>query len=315
MNFAPRIGGFGGVKTIKYQLAITNYNYPFRQPLKTSHGEWKIREGIIISLKDAEGNISYGEIAPLPNFGSETLKQAQKFCSQYSQGITETEINQIPEQFPACQFAFESALAGFSAAKINEDHLQLSCLLPPGKDALKQWQIGWEKGHQTFKWKIGVFSLQEELSWFEQLLNLLPDSTQIRLDANAGLTLAEAKQWLTLADACGKVEFLEQPLPPQQFPMMLELATTFSTPLALDESVGTLRQLETCYENGWRGIFVVKCAIAGSPRYLQQLCEQYFLDLVFSSAMETSIGRQAALQLAMKLSSRRALGFGVDHWF
>lgn len=147
------------------------------------------------------------------------------------------------------------------------------------------------------------------------MLNLLPASTQIRLDANAGLTLAEAKQWLTLADASGKVEFLEQPLPPQQFSTMLELATIFSTPIALDESVGTLRQLETCYQNGWRGIFVVKCAIAGSPRYLQRLCEQYSLDLVFSSAMESSIGRQAAFRLATKLSPRRALGFGVNHWF
>jgi O-succinylbenzoate synthase len=302
-------------KTIKYQVSITPYEHPFRQPLQTSHGEWKTRQGIIISLQDSVGNISDGEIAPLPKFGSETLDQALKFCSQYSQGITATEIYNIPEQLPACQFAFESALVGFSAAMMPEDDFKLSYLLPAGQDALENWRIGWEQGHKTFKWKIGVFSLEQELYWFEKLVNLLPESSQFRLDANGGLTVKEAEQWLKIADASEKVEFIEQPLPPQQFLEMQKLAATFHTPLALDESVGTVRQLENSYQQGWRGIFVVKCAIAGSPRYLKQLCQKYPLDLVFSSAMETAIGRKAAFQLATKLSVRRALGFGVNQWF
>lgn len=243
------------------------------------------------------------------------MDQASKFCSQYSQGITATEIQNIPDQFPACQFAFESALDGFDATPIPEQDLALSCLLPAGKQALETWQSGWEQGQTTFKWKIGVFPLKQELFWLEQLVNALPDNSQLRLDANGGLTVAEAEQWLKCSDALGKVELIEQPLPPQQFQQMQWLDATFHTPLALDESVGTLRQLECCYQQGWRGIFVVKCAIAGSPRYLKQLCQQYPLDIVFSSVMETSVARQAAFRLAMKVSSHRALGFGVNHWF
>jgi len=187
--------------------------------------------------------------------------------------------------------------------------------LPAGNTALETWQWGWQQGQTAFKWKIGVFPLEQELSWLEQLVNALPKDSQLRLDANGGLTVAEAEQWLKYSDALGKVEFMEQPLSPRQFQEMQELDATFHTPLALDESVGTLRQLETCYQQGWQGIFVVKCAIAGSPRYLQQLCQQYPLDLVFSSVMETSVARQAAFRLAMKVSSHRALGFGVNHWF
>lgn len=298
-----------------YQLSIQPYHRPFRYPLKTRYGEWKVRGGIIISLQDTTGNISQGEIAPLPEFGSETLMDALNFCSQYSQGITTADIYSIPEKFPACQFAFESALNGFTSPPVNEDDLQLSCLLAAGKVVLEQWKLYWKKGYQTFKWKIGVFSLEEELHWFQQLLALLPDESQLRLDANGGLTLTQTKQWLTLADSSHKVEFIEQPLPPHQFLEMQELNKTFSTPLALDESVGTLRQLESCYHQGWSGIFIVKSSIAGSPRYLEHLCRKYPLDLVFSSAMETSVGRQAVLRLAMKLSPRRALGFAVDHWF
>jgi len=36
----------------------------------------------------------------------------------------------------------------------------------------------------------------------------------------------------------------------------------------------------------------------------------------FSSVFETAIGRQAALKLAVELSSHnKAIGFGINHWF
>jgi O-succinylbenzoate synthase len=269
----------------------------------------------MITLQDPEGQISYGEIAPLPGFGSETLDQAFAFCSQYSQGITATEIMQIPEQLPACQFAFESALESFFPQETPQQALSLSVLLPAGESVLQAWQSAWQQGQQTFKWKIGVFSLEEELAWFEQLVNALPEEVQLRLDANGGLTLQETQQWLHKADLSGKVEFIEQPLPPHQFEQMQELAATFTTPIALDESVGTLRQLQTCYNRGWRGIFVLKCAIAGSPRLLRELCHQYPLDLVFSSVMETTVAREAVFRLARELNPKRALGFGIEGWF
>jgi hypothetical protein len=62
---------------------------------------------------------------------------------------------------------------------------------------------------------------------------------------------------------------------------MLEMNTQYSTPIALDESVATLDQLEACYQRGWRGIFVIKVAIAGSPKRLRQLCQEHEIDMVF----------------------------------
>lgn len=266
-------------------------------------------------MEDSQGRVSYGEIAPLPSFGSETYEEALNFCSQFSQGISAAEIYQIPERLPACQFAFESALEGFAATTIEEDRLALSYLLPAGKMALERWHLAKEQGQKTCKWKIGVFSLQEELAWFQQLIKVLPEEMTLRLDANGGLSLGDAEQWLKVADASGRVEFMEQPLPPSQFQEMQELAKRFQTVLALDESVGTFSQLEACYLQGWRGVFVVKCAIAGYPHYLRQLSKKYPLDLVFSSVMETAIARQAVFRLATKLSPHRAFGFGVNHWF
>ena len=169
----------------------------------------------------------------------------------------------------------------------------------------------------TFKWKIGLAPIQQELAIFNQLIKNLPSTAKLRLDANGGLNPQQARAWLQAADNTGgMVEYIEQPLTVREFGKMLALSSDYATPLALDESVANLKQLEDCYHQGWRGIFVIKAAIAGSPQRLRKFCQQYQIDAVFSSVLATKIARKAALRLAAELSSpHRAVGFGVDHWF
>ena len=300
-----------------YTFEFRTYCRQFRQPLKTHHGIWQVREGIILRLTDVAGNIGWGEIAPLPWFGSETLAQAVAFCESLTGKLTQETITTIPNALPACQFGLESAWETLFDAVTQSPiskKLTYSYLLPAGEEALaaaKNYQ-----DQSTFKWKIGVAQPEEEMAIFEELVRVLPTGSKIRLDANGGLTLAAAIAWLELSDRTGVVEFVEQPLPTTAFPQMLTWSRTFTTPIALDESVATLQQLVESYQRGWRGIFVIKPAIAGSPRHLRQFCANYPVDLVFSSVFETNIGRTAALRLATELSrSDRAVGFGLDSWF
>ena len=305
-----------------YSFEFRPYQRRFRQPLKTSHGIWSVREGIILRLNSADRE-GWGEIAPLPWFGSETLEAALKFCCQLGQEITGAVIQSIPVCLPACQFGFETAITDLSASKNHypTPHTPhptppLCKLLPTGEAALQAWQVAWNGGRRTFKWKVGVSAVEEELRIFRQLVTALPPSAKLRLDANGGLNLETAKAWLRETDRVNRVEFMEQPLAPEQFELMLKLNSDYATSLALDESVATIEQLETCYQRGWRGIFVIKAAIAGSPQRLRQFCQAHPIDAVFSSVFETEIGRKAALSLAAELSnSHRAVGFGVDDWF
>jgi len=298
-----------------YKFQFCPYERPFRQPLNTSHGTWEVREGIILKLTDSSGKIGWGEIAPLPWFGSETLAAALAFCEQLNGKVTAEIIAAIPENLPACQFGFESAILDIFETQKDLSQLNYSYLLPAGADALKKWPAGWKKGGRTFKWKIGVYSLTEELKLFEKLMQALPANAKLRLDANGGLSYSQAEEWLKNISG-SHVEFMEQPLPPQELAKMLKLSEKYSTPLALDESVATLKQLEQCYSWGWKGIYVIKAAIAGSPQRLRQFCRTTNVDVVFSSVFETNIGKKAALNLARELSNpNRAVGFGVENWF
>ncbi|MDF5723889.1 MAG: o-succinylbenzoate synthase [Rhizonema sp. PD37] len=323
---------------MKYRFEFRPYRRKFKQPLATSHGLWEVREGIILRLSDKTGCTGFGEIAPVKWFGSESFEEALEFCRQLPLEISTDDVFAVPSELPACQFGFESAweevrscavedlsfnltqrgvydedLYGFQSDK----SITFSGLLPTGKAALDEWRNLWEQGYRTFKWKIGVASIVNELEVFEKLAFVLPSKVKLRLDANGGLSFVEAAEWLKACDRHQiNIEFLEQPLPTSEFNAMLSLSNQYSTKLALDESVANIHQLKTCYQQGWRGIFVIKPAIAGSPKLLRQFFQDNEIDAVFSTVFETPIGKCAGLRLNTQLSkNNRAAGYGIAHWF
>ena len=307
-----------------YKLEFSLYKRNFKQPLKTSHGIWNIREGIILQLTSKTGETDLGEIAPLSWFGSETLSEALDFCHQLPKEITTEIIFSIPDNLPSCKFGFESASENLKQVEIEEkEELKepnfYSALLPGGKAALEIWEQLWQKGYRTFKWKIGVKKIQTELEIFQQLVKELPREINLRLDANGGLNFEEAKQWLEICENLNIIEFIEQPLPVDKFSEIFDLSNSYSTPIALDESIANLSKMQQYYQQGWQGIFVIKPAIFGSPAELRNFCKSYSIDAVFSSVFETKIGRKAVLKLARELQpslrKNRAFGFGVTHFF
>jgi o-succinylbenzoate synthase len=336
-----------------YRVEVTPYARPFRQPLQTSHGVWAVREGAIVTLTAADGSIGQGEIATLEWFGTESLGEAIGFCAGLNGWITTEQIFGIPDRFPCCQFGFESAIEGLSACgnvgdppfdkltaspksplkrgTLNSSHVppflrgargdqdskrspSIAALLPTGKAATHSWQTHHDRGDRTFKWKIGVHPIDDEIQWFHALHQQLPHDCQLRLDANAGLSLDAAKRWLETFEQY-PIEYLEQPLPVEQFAAMQTLGETYGTPIALDESIANLQSLQDCYDRGWEGIYVIKPAIVGSPRKLQGFLQCHTLDVVFSSVFETEVGYAAGLRLADRIGYDRALGYGTNHWW
>ena len=257
----------------------------------------------MIRLEDESGRVGFGEIAPLAWFGSESIEDAIAFCQSAPASIDADWIQTIP--FPACQFGFESAtLSPPQLPKLNHSALLVEA---------QNWKKLWNQGYRTFKLKIAVASIETEISTVKRLLDELPEDSTLRLDANTGLSEFKTHQWLEFCDGYN-IEFIEQPMRPDAFETMLNLSQQYRTPIAFDESVATLAQLRACFGQGWRGIFVIKPAIAGFPAQLRQFCQQHQLDTVFSTVFETAIGRRMGLQLAAELS-HRAVGYGTTHWF
>jgi o-succinylbenzoate synthase len=317
---------------MKLRWQFRCYQRPIQPPLQTGHGVWSTREGIILRFQAVEASEqtpappkpslgkSFGEIAPIPWFGSETLAEALALCQALPPVLTWADIAAIPETLPACQFGFASAWHNLSTAPANNAaQFSFSGLLPTGVAALDAWEPLWQQGYRTFKWKIGVAPVAQEIALYQQLNQVLPPEAKLRLDANGSLDSHRLQAWFQVLSPT-RIEFIEQPLPVDQFAVMQALSCSAPVPLALDESVANFAQLQVCYAQGWRGIYVIKPAIFGFPRRLEQFCQTHAVDVVFSSALETAIGRQAGLQLAQRIFAQklvypeRALGYGVNHW-
>jgi len=145
----------------------------------------------------------------------------------------------------------------------------------------------------TVKWKVAALDDALERQVLEALLARLPASARLRLDANGGWDRATAGRWATRLKAEPRLEWLEQPLPPDDRQGLEQLAAQL--PLALDES---LRSDPALCAGGWTGWQVRRPLAEGDPRPLLAALQAGRPRLMLSTALETGLGRRLLHHLA-----------------
>lgn len=298
-------------------LEFKPYRTAFATPFHTAHGEWTEREGILIRLTDVTGRSAFGEIAPIPWFGTETLEQALELCRLLGSEIDAERIAAISDSLPCCQFAFGSALEALDEAPgtSGEKLAEIARLLPTGVAALTAVQAAVERGFTRLKWKVGIADSAAEQLVFRELVGKLPTGTLLRLDANGAWDLATAESWIAACEGA-PVEFIEQPLAAGQDDALMKLGAAHKGFLALDESVTPPGELLRWLDRGWPGVVVVKPSLGGPPDRLRRLLAKSAADVVFTTALETKTGWHNALRFALGHRERkRVLGFGAGRNF
>ena len=297
-----------------YRFAVKPYRLPLRSPLRTAHGVWAVREGLIVRLEAETGAVTFGEIAPLPQFGTETLAESLERCLGFSDKTDDAALDDVPERFGCVRFALAMARAG----NLSVDHakrLPVTALLPAGQAALEVLPGKLEQGFLSFKWKVGVNRPEEEIGLLDDLLGLLPAYTRLRLDANGAWDRRTAEKWLARCSD-RPIEFVEQPAAPDDVDTLLGLANDYPVTLALDESVANLAAAREWQERGWRGVYVIKPALAGPLDEFAAWAKSSQADLVLSSAIETALGRAGIMRFTFAHDlTQRAVGFGVGEIF
>lgn len=308
-----------------YVFEYRRYRIPFRRPVRTAHGVWTEREGLWIRLTDESGRVVYGEAAPVPDFGLERVDDLEETCRQFGDRVAPATIEAIPSAMATLRSAFASAIG--PSSKPAHKLLTLAALLPAGRGAIAEAEARAEIGFRTFKWKVGVGDVAEELALFDDLCGVLPEGSRLRLDANGAWDRRRAERWL---ERCAErpVEFVEQPVLAQAIDggtgrrraddLLRGLAEAYPTPIALDESIIGDGDVAHWLAQGWRGIFVVKPSLLGNLTATLAQLEKAGAEVVFSSALETAIGAQSALRTAFGWRGvtkpdvpPRAIGFGV----
>lgn len=291
-----------------YTFAYRRYRRPLAVPLRTAHGEWRVREGLLIRLGDGAGGVGYGEMAPIPHFGTETLDDCEALCRALGPVVTDDELTGWA--LPCAQFAVGTALAMLGGALPPQRLFPVARLLPDGEQASADASTAVSQGFRVLKLKYRPGT--GDLDTLRALLvSLRGTRTRLRIDANCGLDARGARDLMdVLAIHAQGVEFLEQPFPPGSEPEMLGLMARHGVPVALDESVASPAAFAEHMD--WPGPLVVKPALMGNPLRLRERLRSRVGAVVLSSALETPIGLYGALLAAV--AEEPALGFGVANW-
>ncbi|MBI5766809.1 MAG: o-succinylbenzoate synthase [Verrucomicrobia bacterium] len=325
----------------KCRFQFRRYRLPFRTAVRTAHGAWTAREGLVVRVQGEGGEVGWGEAAPIPWFGTETIDEAETACREIGEWGEAERLESVPERLRCVRNAIAAALrevgqvsdlpsargdslpAGKGRVE-DPPYLSVAALLPAGRAVLGAIPPRAEAGFRVFKWKVGVGDVADELALLDDVCAALPEGAKLRLDANGAWDRRKAERWL---ERCAErpVEFVEQPCfaPPggatqgtallkQTEDLLKGLAGDFPTPLALDESIASDTDVERWLGAGWPGVFVVKPSLLGDVADTLARLERTKAAVVFSSALETAVGARAALRAAFGWpGEQRALGFGV----
>jgi O-succinylbenzoate synthase len=304
---------------VNHLFQYRRYRLSLRAPVRTAHGVWTEREGLLVRLVGEAGAVGYGEAAVLPWFGTETADDAEAACRELGERVDAARLANVPAKLGCLRNALAGALAeslgqGEKTRVGDPPYLSVAALLPAGRAALEAVRVKAEQGFRVFKWKVGVGDSEDELALLDDLCGALPEGAKLRLDANGAWDRRRAERWLERA-AERPVEFVEQPVAAEARgaeDLLRGLAEDFPTPIALDESIAGEGDIVRWLDQGWPGIFVVKPSLLGHVDEAMARLAKAKAAVVFSSALETAVGAKAALRVAFRWAGEhRALGFGV----
>ena len=197
-------------KAVTHRLEFRRYRVPFGREVRTAHRPWVEREGLLVRLEDEAGRSGYGEVAPIPWFGTETLEEAEEVLAKLGGAAEAASLEGIGERYGCVRFALASALSQDWVTPAEARRLPVAALLPAGKAALAAADQALESGFVALKWKVGVLAVSDELVVLDDLLARLPAHAKLRLDANGAWTTRQAA---TVLERCAArpIEFVEQP--------------------------------------------------------------------------------------------------------
>ena len=278
------------------------FSFQLTRKLITSKGIINKKIGLLLQLKDSNGNYGWGEVSPIE---ADEFKHCIEYLNAIGKITTKDSIENYLQELPgSLAFGLGSCLADLDHILENNLHFQRlsikesSFLLPTDIDPLesiKQY-INKSKKEQlssTIKWK--VYNKEnnfKEEKILQKILSILPKKFKLRIDPNGGWSRQKAQEWGNELKKEPRLEFIEQPLPSNDIEGLFSLSN--QVPIALDESLVDFPYLRKI----WKSWQIRRPAVDGDPRILSEEIGKENRQIVISTAFETGIGRRWINHLA-----------------
>lgn len=305
------------------------YSLPLARPWVAASAILTVRQGILLGVETAEGELGWGDCAPLPSSGETGHKRV--FAA------LKTAATALPGQAvaadlagiatPEVRWAVETALLDLRARRqgISLAHLLggtattevavNAALGPLDSGCGERARTALDRGFHLGKIKVGLGSVVEELQALHVLNNQLGGTMRLRLDANRSWDEADARRFLAgLSDL--PVDGIEEPLAAPTLNGLARLQAPVGFAVAIDESLAELGA-DTVIASGAIRRLVVKPARLGGLRRTLDLAAKARdagMELVVTSVVDSAIGVTAAAHVAAALPLVVAHGLATSEW-
>lgn len=321
------------------RLLLHPYRLPLRRPWRSAHGGLSERQGWLVRI-EASGLCGYGDCAPLPAAGTETLEAAAARLAHWQvrtkrgsdQELLDALSADRPSPTPAADAAVECALLDWHARNTGRSlrewlqagaakresiavNAALGALIGCTPEALC---AAIARGFRVIKLKVGTAPLDEELAHLRSLQSVLPAHAQLRLDANGAWDFSQARdllmalaQFTPQSERClPLIESLEEPLHKPRDAELAQLQALTSIPLALDESLPRRPWPPRADQLPVRRI-VLKPGVLGGLRPCLALARAALdagIQPVVTSLIDSAAGLWAGAELAAAISALGQVG-------
>jgi len=310
----------------------------FLRPARTSAGEFRERRTVLFALTDADGRTGYGEAAPWPGFGTETVEQSlaalETTCAlvpgtDLEAGDWPVEVALNLRNASAARAAFQGALWDLAARRAEvplATHLAQR-VLPTGTGAStvvathalllsadpaelrEEASRARDEGFRAAKLKLGAAALADDVARARAARAGLGRGLRLRGDANGAWSEPQAAAALeSLAEF--EFDYVEQPVTPHELAALARLRERSPVRVAVDESVATEEGALRLIATGAAAVYVLKPATLGGPaRALEiaRMVQQSGAEVVFSHTFESAVGARHAVHCAAALGAASAI--------
>ena len=308
------------------KVSLFRLKIPLKRPYKIASAEMKAFD-CVIALLEAENREGIGEaMADVQGYFWETPEEVWQFARDKGQKILGLSVSSarrfispfVAEQ-PCAATPFLTAMEVLSSAPALSPPAEtrlvpiLGILQATGAREMEREVQGFiSEGYDTIKIKVG-FQVDEDIRKVRMAQEMIQRKALIRLDANQGYTLPEAKKLVQNIDPRG-IEFLEQPFPEKEWESMAVLAGVSPVPLGLDESIYGIESLEKTVQLGCARFVKFKIMKMGSADALARAIEaakEFGLEAILGNgaAGEISCYHEALISSKMKLRAGEMNGF------
>jgi L-alanine-DL-glutamate epimerase-like enolase superfamily enzyme len=290
------------------ELRHRRLDLELRHTFRLARGASDVRSNLIVELEE-DGQLGLGEAAPLAHYGQDWRSAAH---------AVETMVGRLddPRAFdsaaaraavagePAAEAAVDMALRDLAGKRLGAPLWELLGLAPRPTPPTS-FTIGLDtpeavarKVREAGDFEILKIKLGSEGD--RQVLEAVRGETDrpVRVDANEGWTLAEARERLDWLAGMG-VELVEQPLPADRLAESRELRRSSPLPIVADESAHRATDVPRLAE-AFDGINIklMKCGGLGEALRMIHVARAHGMQVMLGCMIESSLAVTAAAHLS-----------------